>query len=127
MRIDVRLSSLLTKNQYLMELDLNNYIYTDSVIEYFKKHKLINKDIALKINRESLWQNNAVHPNASWLGCSPDGYIESSKTLIEIKCPVLGETECLEDFVHTIKYIRKNNNHIYELKKNHPYYGHRSN
>lgn len=35
-----------------------------------------------------------VHPNASFIGCSPDGYAE--KKLIENKCPISGKVETIE-------------------------------
>lgn len=56
-----------------------------------------------------------------WLAYSPDGVTvdENGITkLIEIKCPLLGETKTIRDVVPSIKYLTENST----LKEKHSYY-----
>lgn len=63
-----------------------------------------------------------VHPKMSWLGCSPDGFDETRKVLIEIKCPLAGSDLTLNDLLPTLSYLQFKEG-VYSLKCNHQYYG----
>lgn len=63
-----------------------------------------------------------VHPKMSWLGCSPDGFDETRKVLIEIKCPLAGSDLPLDELLPTLSYLEFKEG-IYNLKSNHQYYG----
>lgn len=63
-----------------------------------------------------------VHPNASWMGCSPDGIAINDELLIEIKCPVKGKNLKFKEFIQEIKYLELIDDR-YFLKKKHIYYG----
>lgn len=69
-----------------------------------------------------------IHPNVSWLGCSPDG-ITSNNELIEVKCPVIGDLKpgsenqiSFEEFCEKIPNIQKTDKG-YILKKKNSWYG----
>lgn len=63
-----------------------------------------------------------VHPTMSWLGCSPDGFDEIRKILIEIKCPVAGSHLELDELLPTLAYLQLKDGRFC-LKTNHQYYG----
>lgn len=63
-----------------------------------------------------------VHPDMSWLGCSPDGFDETRQVLLEIKCPVAGSDLQLNELLPTLSYLQLKNGN-YKLKSNHQYYG----
>lgn len=63
-----------------------------------------------------------VHPQMSWLGCSPDGFDETRKVLIEIKCPLAGSDLQLDELLPTLSYLQFKEGR-YNLKCNHQYYG----
>lgn len=63
-----------------------------------------------------------VHPDMSWLGCSPDGFDETRQVLLEIKCPVAGSDLQLNELLPTLSYLQLKNG-SYNLKSNHQYYG----
>lgn len=63
-----------------------------------------------------------VHPKMSWLGCSPDGFDETRKVLIEIKCPLAGSDHELDELLPTLSYLQFKEG-SYNLKSNHQYYG----
>lgn len=58
-----------------------------------------------------------VHPNASYLGCSPDGLIPNKKLLLEIKCPISGKDLEYAEFLSQLKYLKLDKFGNYELKK----------
>ncbi|XP_065088577.1 uncharacterized protein LOC135710055 [Ochlerotatus camptorhynchus] len=60
-----------------------------------------------------------IPPHIPWLGCSPDGIIIDETKVIEVKCPVVGNTVSLNETLEKLKYLTKNGK---TLKKNHLYY-----
>lgn len=61
-----------------------------------------------------------IHPNASFMGCSPDGVLFEEDLLLEIKCPVIGKTQALS--MSEINFFY-NDEGTYKLKKKHIFYG----
>lgn len=77
-------------------------------------------------------QKNCVHitetgliipADRPWMCYSPDGIIVSQKALVEIKCPVSGQTMTASTAVRTCHFIVFDNNQKPHLRKRHPYYG----
>lgn len=67
-----------------------------------------------------------VHPDIPYLGCSPDGLIESDGIIevLEIKCPVLGSSRPAEEIAENLDYLYVDEvSQCYCLKKRHKYYG----
>lgn len=64
-----------------------------------------------------------VPPTAPFLGCSPDAFVIGENVLVEIKCPVSGRANSIEDMMRQLKYVEKRENDQRVLKKKHPYYG----
>lgn len=94
-----------------------------SNLEYGKRNeKNALNAYVLETNKEVTEFGLFVHPNASWMGCSPDGIVMTEELLIEIKCPIRGESEHFEDFIKNISYIQDIED-TYFLKKKHIYYG----
>lgn len=61
-----------------------------------------------------------VHPQAPFIGCSPDGCCFENNTLLEIKCAVEGATKPLGSVLPKLKYSTDAG---YTLKEAHTYYG----
>lgn len=59
-----------------------------------------------------------VNPHAPWLGYSPDGFVNEKDKIIEIKCPILGETCSLSDVLPSLKYLTDS----FALKQKSDYY-----
>lgn len=97
--------------------------------------KLKNCEYGIKTEAEARkWYENCVektvtqlgfvvHPNAPFLGCSPDGCCFSDGTLIEIKCSIDGATKPLPTVLPNLKYLYCAEGVGYSLKKKHAYYG----
>lgn len=99
-----------------------------------KKYKLINCEYGKNTEAEAkIWYEKlkdqkmanfglVIHPNASFLGCSPDGCIIAENKLIEIKCPISGKLKTVEMMLKEIHYLIETPTG-YKLKKKHAYYG----
>lgn len=64
-----------------------------------------------------------IHPNASFIECSPDGVVFNESRLLEVKCPCLGQTQALTSanvgFLHIVGGAPKlRPKHIYILWSN---------
>lgn len=64
-----------------------------------------------------------VHPQAPFLGCSPDGCCFENNTLLEIKCAVEGAIKPLETVLPNLRYLSYSSEVGYTLKEAHTYYG----
>lgn len=75
----------------------------------------------LKVHKVGL----IIHPQAPWLGYSPDGFVMINNKLIsiEIKCPIMGISTTATEVVKTLQYICIDEYGAYALKKKHKYYG----
>lgn len=62
-----------------------------------------------------------VHPSCPWLGCSPDGFIVSSNTVIEVKTLINERNEDFETALRSVRYLKFSNG-SFELREKHKYY-----
>lgn len=63
-----------------------------------------------------------VHPTCPWLGCSPDGFVLETKTIVEVKTLLNDSNEPFNVAVNAIKYLLLSNDQ-YTLRTKHLYYG----
>ena len=102
-----------------------NYFFGNTNTQYGKDFEGVARDAFRKkmlctITKVGLM----VHPEAPWLGCSVDGLISNGQQLevLEIKCPVLGQTTPACELVQNLTYINRSGD-TYTLKHKHQYYG----
>lgn len=93
-------------------------IKTKAMLYGQKTESIARKAYETRTSSVVLMMRLVINPEIPWMAYSPDGYIVESDILIEIKCPLLGETAPLNEVLPTLNCL--NNQKI--LKKNHTYY-----
>lgn len=63
-----------------------------------------------------------IPPNVPFIACSPDGLVADENTLIEVKCPKMGKTKKLIEFVPLLPFWDKSKLPSLVFKKKHKYY-----
>lgn len=112
-----------------------NVVWTSKIANYFKaKPNLKNFEIGHREEENGLhlYENETkskvtkiglvVHPSCPWLGCSPDGFVLETKTVVEVKTLLNNANQPFHVAVSSIKYLLLTNGR-YVLRKKHLYYG----
>lgn len=63
-----------------------------------------------------------VHPTCPWIGCSPDGFVLESKTLVEDKTLINDDNKDFKVALKSVKYLKVNTG-CYVLREKHKIYG----
>ncbi len=94
---------------------------------------LIKEPVALKLYSQKLDRKTKliapmgliINTRYPWFGYSPDGVLKNNKglfTLLEVKCPKLGRTTTVEKLPYSLKYLTRDPDGKWKLKKKHSHY-----
>lgn len=100
-----------------MEMRLPQLVYGKET-ESKALHSYRRRNIGKTVIRMGL----VIPPQVPYLGCSPDAVALEERTLIEIKCPVVGKYKPATEIAAELKWLENKNGEFY-LRKKHSYYG----
>lgn len=96
----------------------------NAATRYGKQTESMVKLVCERTNNVVIQETGLIIPaHRPWTCYSPDGIIVLRRCLIEIKCPVKGQTMTAYDVLKFCQFITFDSANKPQLKKRHPYYG----